>query len=355
MRRPSRRDHISGIDKQQVGQVAAEIRALARPSPTRARASNTPTSSSSARKARRSNGWRSSLSSIAAAARVRTALRAKGSLRPSAAVGASLGKHIYAQVIDDAAGRDAGCRVDAGQGPCAPASGGDIDGAAAVGKRCCRARAQAGVKEVVFDRGGYCSTAASRRSPTPPAKAGWSSKWLTKPKSRPLRRKPPLPPPRASVAAVAGVADAVVAPVAIVAAVAATAIERRDDRRGNARSAASELDRQARPHQPRGQGGEGRQALRLRSARRRRRPEGPGRLRPRQGARSAGSDPQGDRRRQEGDGPRSAARRPHAAPRRRNGRHGAGRRICAPRRRAPASSPAARCAPCSKRSAWPTW
>ncbi len=45
---------ITGIDKRQVGQVAAEIRAFAAPSPTRARASNMPANSSSARKARRS-------------------------------------------------------------------------------------------------------------------------------------------------------------------------------------------------------------------------------------------------------------------------------------------------------------
>ena len=56
--------------------------------------------------------------------------------------------------------------------------------------------------------------------------------------------------------------------------------------------------------------------FRLRRARHRRRPEGPGRFRPRQGARSAGSDPQGDRFRQAQPDPRAAARRPHAASRR---------------------------------------
>jgi small subunit ribosomal protein S5 len=38
-----------------------------------------------------------------------------------------------------------------------------------------------------------------------------------------------------------------------------------------------------------------------------------------------------------------------------NGHFGAGRVTCAPRRRAPASSPAARCAPCSRAWALPTW
>ena len=57
----------------------------------------------------------------------------------------------------------------------------------------------------------------------------------------------------------------------------------------------NELDRKARQHQPRRQGGEGRPALRLCGARRRRRPQGPGRLWRGQGARSARGDPQGDR------------------------------------------------------------
>ena len=85
------------------------------------------------------------------------------------------------------------------------------------------------------------------------------------------------------------------------------------------------IHRQARPHQSCGQGGEGRPPLRLRRARGRRRREGPRRLRPRQGARGAGGDPQGDRGRQAQ--PRSACRCARAA---RcittcTGRHGAGK------------------------------
>ena len=115
------------------------------------------------------------------------------------------------------------------------------------------------------------------------------------------------------------------------------------------------IHRQARPHQPRGEGREGRPALRLCRAGRRRRREGPRRLRPRQGARSAGGDPQGDRSRQARPDPRSAARRPHAASRRARPPWRRTRSSCAQRLPAPASSPAARCARCSRRSACRTW
>ena len=51
---------ITGIDKQKVGQVAAEIRGYRPPEPYKGKGVNTPANTSSARKARRSNGaaWR---------------------------------------------------------------------------------------------------------------------------------------------------------------------------------------------------------------------------------------------------------------------------------------------------------
>ena len=121
------------------------------------------------------------------------------------------------------------------------------------------------------------------------------------------------------------------------------------------RRARQRVHRQAGPHQPRRQGGEGRPALRLCRAGGRGRPEGPRRLRPRQGARGAGSDPQGDRGRQARADPRAAARRPHAASRRRTAATAPARWSCARRLPVPASSPAARCARCSRRSACRTW
>ena len=174
-----------------------------------------------------------------------------------------------------------------------------------------------------------CSTAASRRWPTPPAKADWSSKWLTKP------TRPPRPAPSGRGAS-AGRGRQRLGPEGRrergpVAAVAAVARRRRQSRPWRSRRQSRPArrpprrpwrrrrrrrgaDREAGPHQPRLQDGEGRQALRLRRAGRGRRRQGPRRLRPWQGARGARGDLQGDRGGQEGDGPRAAARGPHAAP-----------------------------------------
>ena len=66
-------------------------------------------------------------------------------------------KHIYAQVIDDAEGRDPRRRFDARKGSARRRSrpAPTVDAAEAVGKLSPSAPSQAGVKEVVFDRGGY--------------------------------------------------------------------------------------------------------------------------------------------------------------------------------------------------------
>ena len=78
--------------------------------------------------------------------RNRTALRARGGIRPRLHVHRS-GKHIYAQVIDDEAGRT----VAAG----APRAGQEGAAATEVGKRVAEAAKAAGVTQVVFDRGGF--------------------------------------------------------------------------------------------------------------------------------------------------------------------------------------------------------
>ena len=65
-------------------------------------------------------------------------------------------KHIYAQVIDDAGGRDARRRLVARQGPAREAEDRRRQGRAAeVGKLIAERAVAAGVKDVVFDRGGY--------------------------------------------------------------------------------------------------------------------------------------------------------------------------------------------------------
>lgn len=87
--------------------------------------------------------------------RLRFQLRRKGGGRPRLSIFRS-GKHIYAQVIDDAQGRtlaaasslDAGLRKEL-------KTGADKDAASAVGKLVAERAVAAGIKAVVFDRGAY--------------------------------------------------------------------------------------------------------------------------------------------------------------------------------------------------------
>ncbi|MXP41055.1 50S ribosomal protein L18 [Altererythrobacter soli] len=82
--------------------------------------------------------------------RVRTALRSRSGGRPRLSVHRT-GKHIYAQVIDDASGRTVAAASTLGGTP----SGANVDAAVQVGKDIAAAAQKAGVTTVVFDRGGY--------------------------------------------------------------------------------------------------------------------------------------------------------------------------------------------------------
>ena len=87
--------------------------------------------------------------------RVRSRLRRKASERPRLSVFRS-GKHIYAQVIDDRQGVTVAAASSIekdlkGQ----LKTGADKAAAAAVGKLVAERAAEKGIKEVVFDRGGY--------------------------------------------------------------------------------------------------------------------------------------------------------------------------------------------------------
>ena len=85
--------------------------------------------------------------------RVRTSLRARGAGKPRLSVHRS-GRHIYAQVIDDAAGRTvaAASTLDKDLRGNAAAT---REGAAQVGKAIAERAKKAGVSAVVFDRGGF--------------------------------------------------------------------------------------------------------------------------------------------------------------------------------------------------------
>ena len=82
--------------------------------------------------------------------RVRTALRNVSGGRPRLSVHRT-GKHIYAQIIDDAAGKTVAAASTLG----AKGTGANIEAAKKVGSDIAAAAQKAGVTSVVFDRGGF--------------------------------------------------------------------------------------------------------------------------------------------------------------------------------------------------------
>ncbi len=88
-------------------------------------------------------------------ARVRRSLRVRAGVRPRLSVHRS-SKHIYAQVIDDAQGKTlASASTLEKDVKGSLKTGADKAAAAAVGKLLAERAVKAGIKEVVFDRGGY--------------------------------------------------------------------------------------------------------------------------------------------------------------------------------------------------------
>jgi large subunit ribosomal protein L18 len=88
-------------------------------------------------------------------ARVRRTLKARSEGRPRLSVHRS-SKHIYAQIIDDAAGTTlAAASTMEKDLRGSLKTGANKDAAAAIGKLVAERAVKAGVKEVIFDRGGY--------------------------------------------------------------------------------------------------------------------------------------------------------------------------------------------------------
>ena len=87
--------------------------------------------------------------------RVRLALRRTASGRPRLSIFRS-SKHIYAQVIDDVKGLTLAAASSLDEGLTGKLkTGANKDAATEVGKLIAERAIKAGVKEVVFDRGGY--------------------------------------------------------------------------------------------------------------------------------------------------------------------------------------------------------
>ena len=85
--------------------------------------------------------------------RVRSALKARASGKPRLSVHRS-GRHIYAQVIDDAAGVTLASASTLDK-DLRGKTGATTDSAAQVGKTLAERAVEAGVSRVVFDRGGF--------------------------------------------------------------------------------------------------------------------------------------------------------------------------------------------------------
>ncbi|MBX9861930.1 MAG: 50S ribosomal protein L18 [Hyphomicrobium sp.] len=88
-------------------------------------------------------------------ARVRRTLKARAAGRPRLSIHRS-SKHIYAQIIDDADGKTIASASSLEKDLKASLkTGADKAAAAAIGKLVAERAVKAGVKDVVFDRGGY--------------------------------------------------------------------------------------------------------------------------------------------------------------------------------------------------------
>ena len=85
--------------------------------------------------------------------RVRTSLRKRGGVRPRLSIHRS-GRHIYAQVIDDAEGRTVASASTIDKDVKGKV-GATVEGAQDVGRRVAERAKAAGVTRVVFDRGGF--------------------------------------------------------------------------------------------------------------------------------------------------------------------------------------------------------
>src|SRR5262249_30071107 len=129
-----------------------------RPSPTRARACATRASTSSARKARRSEGCamlRKLNQTDRRKRRVRSEVKASSGGRPRLSVHRS-SKHIYDQIIYDAQGRTLAAASSLENDLNGKLkTGADKAAATEVGKLLAQRATGAGVSEIVFDRGAY--------------------------------------------------------------------------------------------------------------------------------------------------------------------------------------------------------
>jgi ribosomal protein L18 len=147
---------VEGIDQQLVGQVAANIREWRSRSPTRARASATRVSSSSARKARRSKGRKMANKRelfLKRRLRVRNKIKATADGRLRLSVHRS-SKNISVQLIDDVKGVTVAAASSL-EKDLGVVGKNNVEAAAKIGAAIAERAKKAGVEECYFDRGGF--------------------------------------------------------------------------------------------------------------------------------------------------------------------------------------------------------
>ena len=152
---------VTGADKQRSARRPRRSASSACPTPTRPRASSTPTKSSGARSARRAGSSHESIASTDGGPGARPhagcARRSAGAAeRPRLAVFKS-GRHIYAQVIDDGTGTTLAHASSLDAGPAKETAKGAIARRPPARSALSwpSARRRRASTKVVFDRGGY--------------------------------------------------------------------------------------------------------------------------------------------------------------------------------------------------------
>ena len=159
---------VRGIDKEKVGQVAADIRAIRKPEPYKGkgvryageRVQRKAGKAGASRQGRDHQGDVMTMSAqTKRTARIRRHRRVRKQVqgtaeRPRLAVFRS-NKHLVMQVIDDGAGRTLAAASTIEAGVKSEGSTGNTVAAARVGKLVAERAKAAGVTKVVFDRGGF--------------------------------------------------------------------------------------------------------------------------------------------------------------------------------------------------------
>ena len=150
---------VAGIDKQVVGQTAAEIREYRGPEPYKGKGVKYSDEFIFRKEGKKKKGRRIMAEKKGAEdrrkARVRRAIKKAANGRPRLSVFRS-SKQIYAQVIDDVRGHTvASASTLEADVKGKLKTGATVDAAKEVGKLVAERAVQAGVKQVIFDRSGY--------------------------------------------------------------------------------------------------------------------------------------------------------------------------------------------------------